>query len=68
MHDHLGVLPHIVEAVLNHVSGHKAGPAGVYNHAKYAQSMREALTLWTEYVCAVVGGRSSEVVPLRARA
>src|SRR5262249_44184762 len=27
----LGVLPHIVEAVLNHVSGHKGGVAGVYN-------------------------------------
>jgi integrase len=29
----LGVAPHIVEAVLNHVSGHKAGVAGVYNRA-----------------------------------
>jgi hypothetical protein len=26
----LGVQPHVVEAVLNHVSGHKAGVAGVY--------------------------------------
>jgi hypothetical protein len=25
----LGVLPHIVEAILNHVSGHKAGVAGI---------------------------------------
>jgi hypothetical protein len=29
----LGVQPHIVEAVLNHVSGHKAGVAGVYNRS-----------------------------------
>jgi hypothetical protein len=28
MHDELGVLPHIVEAVLNHVSGHQGGVAG----------------------------------------
>jgi integrase len=27
----LGVLPHVIEAVLNHISGHKAGVAGVYN-------------------------------------
>lgn len=27
----LGVQPHIIEAVLNHVSGHKGGIAGVYN-------------------------------------
>jgi integrase len=30
----LGVLPHVIEAVLNHVSGHKAGVAGVYNRAR----------------------------------
>jgi integrase len=30
----LGVLPHLIEAVLNHVSGHKAGIAGVYNRAR----------------------------------
>ena len=29
MHDELGIAPHIVEAVLNHVSGHRAGVAGV---------------------------------------
>ena len=29
----IGVQPHVVEAVLNHVSGHKAGVAGVYNRA-----------------------------------
>jgi len=29
MADRLGVLPHIVEAILNHVSGHRAGVAGV---------------------------------------
>ena len=27
----IGVPPHIVEAVLNHVSGARAGVAGVYN-------------------------------------
>ena len=31
----LGVQPHIIEAVLNHVSGHKSGVAGVYNRATY---------------------------------
>ena len=31
----LGVLPHVVEAVLNHISGSKAGVAGIYNQALY---------------------------------
>ena len=29
----LGVLPHVIEAVLNHISGHKAGVAGIYNRS-----------------------------------
>ena len=32
----IGIQPHVIEAVLNHVSGHKAGVAGVYNRASYA--------------------------------
>ena len=33
----IGVEPHIIEAVLNHVSGHRAGVAGVYNKASYLE-------------------------------
>ena len=50
MADRLGVLPHIVEAILNHVSGHRAGVAGVYNRARYAAEMRNALERWAEHV------------------
>jgi integrase len=50
MADRLGVLPHIVEAILNHVTGHRAGVAGVYNRARYATEMREALERWAEYI------------------
>ena len=32
----IGVAPHVIEAVVNHVSGHKGGVAGIYNRAKYA--------------------------------
>ena len=46
----LGVLPHIVEAILNHVSGHRAGVAGIYNRARYKTEMREALERWEHYV------------------
>ncbi len=46
----LGVLPHVVEAVLNHVSGARAGVAGVYNRASYAREKREALDLWAAHV------------------
>ena len=50
----LGVLPHIIEACLNHISGHKAGVAGTYNRARYLPEMRTALELWANHVDAVV--------------
>jgi integrase len=46
----LGVPPHIIEAVLNHVSGHKAGVAGIYNRARYESEMRDALARWAAHV------------------
>jgi hypothetical protein len=62
----LGIAPHIVEAVLNHVSGHKAGIAGIYNRAAYEKEKRTALAMWADHVMAAVEGRASNVVPLRA--
>jgi integrase len=46
----LGVLRHVIEAILNHVSGHKAGVAGIYNRSTYAAETREALTKWVNCV------------------
>jgi integrase len=54
MHDRLAVAPHIVEAVLGHVSGHRAGVAGHYNYARYLQAKREALTQWADHLAGVV--------------
>jgi len=62
----LGVLPHVVEAVLNHVSGHKAGVAGVYNRAVYATEKREALELWAAKVRSLMQPAPSNVVQFRA--
>jgi integrase len=46
----LGVLPHVVEQVLNHVSGHKAGVAGVYNRSKMSDAVRDALQKWADWL------------------
>jgi integrase len=61
----VGVQPHIIEAVLNHVSGHKGGVAGIYNRATYDKEKREALNLWAEHVMATVEGRAATVVSLK---
>ena len=48
--------PHIVEAIVNHVSGHKAGVAGVYNKAIYLEERRQALDAWGRYVEGLIHG------------
>jgi integrase len=53
----LGVLPHVVEAILNHISGHRAGVAGIYNRAIYAPEKRAALQKSTDHIAALSGGR-----------
>jgi integrase len=60
--------PHVVEAIVNHVSGHLAGVAGVYNKAQYLAERRKALELWGDHVLALVEGRTRKVVPIKARA
>jgi hypothetical protein len=52
----LGVLPHVIEAILNHVSGHKGGIAGIYNKATYAAEKAQALQLWADHIAGLVKG------------
>ncbi|MES0074120.1 tyrosine-type recombinase/integrase [Mesorhizobium sp. M0058] len=50
----LGVAPHIIEAVLNHISGFRGGVAGVYNRQAYEPEKRAALDLWASHLIKVV--------------
>ena len=59
-----GTSPHVIEALLNHVSGTRAGVAGVYNRALYAAEKRAALTLWADHV-AVITDASPKIVPFK---
>jgi integrase len=68
MNDQLGVLPHVVEAILNHVSSHqsgKRGVAGTYNKALYLRERVEALGLWADHLAAIVGAGDDNVMPLK---
>jgi integrase len=64
----IGIAPHVVEAVLNHVSGAKAGVAGVYNRAAYAAEKKAALERWAAHINQLVNGRPSNVVAIRGTA
>ena len=46
----LGILPHDIETTLNHVSGHKAGVAGIYNRSKLTDAVREGLQRWADHL------------------
>jgi hypothetical protein len=41
-----GVPPHVVEKVLNHISGTISGVAAVYNRYGYDAEKRDALEQW----------------------
>jgi integrase len=59
----LGILPHAVEAVLNHY-GHRSGVAGVYNRSLYAAEKAQALARWAEHVMSLVEDRPADIVPI----
>jgi integrase len=64
---HLGIAPHIIEAVLNHVSGAKASVAGTYNRAAYEPEKRVALERLAAHIEGLVKGRKANVTPLRKK-
>jgi integrase len=57
--------PHVIEACVNHIGTSKAGVAGVYNKATYANEKRQALDMWGQYVADLVAGRRRNIVVLR---
>lgn len=50
---------HVIEAVLNHVSGSRAGVAGVYNRYQYLDEKRAALEVWAEHILSLIGTETS---------
>jgi len=59
----IGVEPHIIEAILNHYSGHRRGDAGTYNRSRYANQVRAALALWNDHLRSLIEGGGRKVVP-----
>jgi integrase len=53
----LGAMPHIIEAAVNHQSGHKRGPAGIYNRARYGSQLRTMMAMWDSHITALIEGR-----------
>jgi integrase len=62
----IGVQPHIIETVLNHVSGHKAGVAGIYNQSNYEREVRNALATWADHIASIVSGEERKILQFPA--
>jgi integrase len=61
----LGIQPHVIEALLNHISGSKSGVAGIYNRATYAAEKRQAVDIWAAHIEGLLAGKTLNVVQLR---
>lgn len=66
----LGFATEITEAVINHISGSRAGIVGVYQTYRYEAEKRGALEAWARHVAASINGElgGSSVLPMVKRA
>ncbi|MGI9509639.1 MAG: site-specific integrase, partial [Geminicoccaceae bacterium] len=62
----LGVQPHIIEAAVNHLSGHRAGVAGIYYRATYATEKTNAMNRWAHHVGTVVNKNLTETAIIQS--
>ena len=62
----LAVQPHIIEEILNHRGGHKAGIAGIYNRSSYDREVKAALLMWADHVRVLEEGGESQILPFVA--
>jgi integrase len=60
----IGIQPHVIEAVLNHQSGHKGGVAGIYNRSSYAREVKTALAMWADYLHSTILGTERKIIPI----
>jgi integrase len=59
----IGLATNVIELCVNHVSGHKAGVAGVYNRSEMWPERKTAMERWSAHVAGLVAGEPAKVVP-----
>jgi integrase len=64
----LGVTPHVIEQILNHQGGHKAGVAGIYNRSSYEREVKQALAMWADHVRSLGGGGKRKILRFASQA
>ncbi len=63
----LGFAPHVIERVLNHVSGAQGGLVGIYQRHEYVAERKKAVDAWANHLSGIVSTRkvSSNVIRMR---
>lgn len=56
-HAKLGTPIHVTEKLLNHVSGTISGVAAIYNRHSYLEEMRDAMSMYDEYLASLIANR-----------
>jgi integrase len=62
----LNIAPHVVDRILNHVSGTIRGVAAVYNRHAYLEERKAALEAWGRHVESLVWPGPANVLPFTA--
>jgi integrase len=63
----LGINLQVIEAILGHVAGSRAGIIGVYQRHSFNAEKRTALEAWAREVERIITGKPAKVLPLRRR-
>jgi integrase len=63
----LNIAPHVVDRILNHVSGTIRGVAAVYNRHAYIEERKAALNVWSRYVENLIRPATENVIQLVGR-
>jgi hypothetical protein len=64
----LGMRLEVVESVLGHVSGSRAGVVGVYQRHRFAAEAAEAVRLWSDHIMGLLSPTPAKVVAMPRRA
>ncbi len=63
----IGILPHVIECVLNHTGGFRGGVSGTYIRSSYEREVRAALIQWADHIRSIVDSGDRKILPLRAK-
>jgi integrase len=67
LREHVGADTHLVELIINHVSGSRGGVAGVYDRSERLAERRRALERWADAVLRAAGAPVNEPKVVRMR-